>query len=123
MLLGNLYTFIITHQNDREFCATLEINREHEIFKGHFPEMPVLPGVCQILIVKEMLSQVLNRNFTLRSSKSIKFLAVIEPDKVQQFSATVTFNQTLEKSIIVNAVLFKDTQNFLKMKGEFCETE
>lgn len=123
MLLGNLYTFIITHQNDREFGAMLEINREHEIFKGHFPEMPVLPGVCQILIVKEMLSQVLNRNFTLRSSKSIKFLAVIEPDKVQHFSATVTYNQTLEKSIIVNAVLFKDTQNFLKMKGEFCETE
>jgi 3-hydroxyacyl-[acyl-carrier-protein] dehydratase len=123
MLLGNLYNFKITHQNNNEFGATIEINREHEIFKGHFPEMPVLQGVCQILIVKEMLSHVLNRNFTLRNSKSIKFLAVIEPNKVEQFSATVTYNHTLEKTVSVNAVLFKDTQNFLKMKGEFCETE
>ncbi|MBQ0740088.1 3-hydroxyacyl-ACP dehydratase, partial [Aquimarina celericrescens] len=34
--------------------VTITINKNHKIFKGHFPGNPVTPGVCMIQIIKEL---------------------------------------------------------------------
>jgi 3-hydroxymyristoyl/3-hydroxydecanoyl-(acyl carrier protein) dehydratase len=37
--------------------AVLDINRDCEIFKGHFPGQPIAPGACMLQIVKDILEK------------------------------------------------------------------
>ena len=44
----------VTHE-DGAIKATLGINSDSEILKGHFPGHPVVPGACMLQITKEVL--------------------------------------------------------------------
>jgi len=54
MLIKNLYKIESFHYKNQQLKAEIFINKEHEIFKGHFPNNPVMPGVCMIQIIKEL---------------------------------------------------------------------
>ncbi|MFT4024998.1 MAG: 3-hydroxyacyl-ACP dehydratase, partial [Flavihumibacter sp.] len=57
--------------------AQLHWNADHAIFGGHFPGQPVVPGVCMIQMVQEVMETALGRRMQLVSSGSIKFLQFI----------------------------------------------
>ncbi|MBS1934927.1 MAG: hydroxymyristoyl-ACP dehydratase, partial [Bacteroidetes bacterium] len=59
MLQGNFFTITsIAHENI-SVKAVLELNPAHDIFKGHFPETPVVPGVCMLQMLKEVMENIL----------------------------------------------------------------
>jgi 3-hydroxyacyl-[acyl-carrier-protein] dehydratase len=51
-----------------------------EVFKGHFPEKPILPGIAQIEMVKFCLETTLDKKLFIQSIKKTKFSHFIEPD-------------------------------------------
>ena len=51
-----------------------------ELFKGHFPEKSILPGVAQIEMVKFCLETILAKKLFIQSIKKTKFSHFIEPD-------------------------------------------
>lgn len=55
------------------------IDAAHDIFKGHFPGQPVLPGVCQLELLEKMSSEYINRKLILVSASNIKYLQMIDP--------------------------------------------
>ena len=56
MLQNNFYTLSSRNDNEKDtISATVLIDKNHPIFKGHFPEKPVLPGVCLMQIIKDIL--------------------------------------------------------------------
>lgn len=79
MLLNNL--FIQEHQtiSDHILETKLSLVKNHSVFKGHFPEQPVLPGVCMIQVNKELLEAHLKFPLMMDSSKQVKFLHVVNP--------------------------------------------
>lgn len=53
MLLQDFYTLEqLTETGANKHEATIDINPAHEVFKGHFPDNPVMPGVCMMQIIK-----------------------------------------------------------------------
>ena len=82
-LLEDFYTEINSTDLSAEstFTATVELNPAHKIYKGHFPEIPVAPGVTLIQMVQEVLGKKINRSLTLEEGSNIKFLAMINPLK------------------------------------------
>jgi 3-hydroxyacyl-[acyl-carrier-protein] dehydratase len=58
----------------------VRLNPAHAIFGGHFPEHPVLPGVCSLMIIRECASQMVGRPLRYASVRESKFLAAIVPD-------------------------------------------
>ena len=46
MLLNDFFTINETVRSETEIWAELLINSNHIIFEGHFPNQPVVPGVC-----------------------------------------------------------------------------
>lgn len=80
MLQNTLYTIENIHQQgENRFVVTLKIDPQHGIFKGHFPEQPVLPGVCLMEMVREILNEIKGSSFLLSQAQNIKFLKVVDP--------------------------------------------
>ncbi|MBC7554387.1 MAG: hypothetical protein H7257_10455 [Taibaiella sp.] len=80
MLYNNLYTCINDLAAQNTYTCTLLVNANHDIFKGHFPAQPVVPGVCMMEIVKEMLAHNISRKIVLTSAPVVKFMMLIQPD-------------------------------------------
>lgn len=61
--------------------AHIEIDREHPIFKGHFPNNPITPGACLIQIGAE-LAQLSEPQYTeVVQIRNAKFVKMIKPDE------------------------------------------
>lgn len=61
------------------------------IYRAHFPEQPVTPGVCIIQIATELLAGMLQCSLELETVANAKFLAVIDP--VQTDSVVYSFSK------------------------------
>lgn len=80
MLKDNFYTVLeYTQPQEGTISNRLLIDEKHTIFDGHFPGVPVVPGVCMVQMVKEQLEHKLNRSLQLVSGGNIKFLSLIDP--------------------------------------------
>lgn len=66
-----------------------------KVFKGHFPEKPILPGIAQIEMVKFCLETILDKKLFIQSIKKTKFSHFIEPDRPISIHITL-FSETLE---------------------------
>lgn len=70
----------------------IRLNREHFIFGVHFPEQPIVPGVCLIQMVGELFSEQLQKELYLHRVKNVKFMKVLSPD--ESLEALVEFSKT-----------------------------
>lgn len=68
--------------------AEIELLRDCLIYKAHFPELPVTPGVCIIQAAGELMEELTGKRVCLSSVNNAKFLAVINPDETR----CVTYN-------------------------------
>ena len=59
----------------------LLLDSEHFIYKAHFPNEPVTPGVCLLQIAKELTEELLGKRLYISSVKNVKFLSVVSPVK------------------------------------------
>jgi len=108
-LIENFYKIIkFSVENENINIFYVELNYEHEIYKAHFPDNPITPGVCLIAIVKEILSIYIlkNQNIKLEHIKNVKFLNPINPliDKnlVYKIEYKKNDNETIAKIEILN---------------------
>jgi len=121
MLLNDFYKIIKTDyskDNPDSFHVKIELNGRHKIFKGHFPGNPVVPGVCIIQIVKEILLKLLKKNLFLSEGINIKFISVIKPDINKILNIDYKIKQ--ENNIFrVRALISFKERIFFKFKGKF----
>lgn len=80
MLIEGLYTVLSIERNGQALKVTLKLHKEHEVFKGHFPGNPVLPGVCMIQMIKELIEENLGKQLFLCMASNVKFMAIINPE-------------------------------------------
>lgn len=80
MLIPNLYTVKSTDKiDDNTIKFKIELNPNHEIFEGHFPNNPIMPGVCMIQIIKELTEDFESKQLFLSKVSNVKFMAIINP--------------------------------------------
>ena len=80
-MLKDFYTLNTLQQiAANTYLCTLTLNAEHPIFKGHFPNNPVTPGVCMMQIVKNLTKQITGHQLQLTQMLNIKFTALINPE-------------------------------------------
>lgn len=120
MLLNDLYTVLETKfPNEHGLEVTVEINKNHAIFEGHFPNFPVTPGVAILQILKNTLQLHLQHSLFLQSASSIKFLNMVNPN--EQTVLIFTINYSIENELIKvkNSTSFKDGSSVLKCNATF----
>ena len=73
----------------------IQLDPEHLIFEGHFPQHPILPGVAMLQLLKELAEQQLNIELQLQRATNVKF-----------FSHLFCDTQHLENTICHNGLRF-----------------
>ena len=120
-LLNDFYTVESTVKTgETSFLSTIILNAEHAIFKGHFEQMPVVPGVCQTQIIKEILQNELGHNLTMIKGDNIKFTGMIIPTEHVKFQMELSYKKE-ENNYIADAKLFFENTTFTKFKGTFTQ--
>ncbi len=118
-LLNDFYKVIETQKTEEnKFSVTISLNAAHPVFKGHFEQMPVVPGVFQTQIIKEMLQHQLNKNLLFTKGDNIKFMSMIVPDQNPVIQLEINYKQ-YENNYITDAKLFSENTTFTKFKGSF----
>lgn len=122
-MLDSLFAYQIDKQEDGVVEANVTINAGHEIFTGHFPGYPIMPGVCMVQIVEQIFSDFHNRKFLLSNAKSIKFLSLFNPREVSQVKASIQYKPGENNQMQISATLFTDEITYFKLKGQLRERE
>lgn len=121
MLQGNFYT-VVNNNNQAavdSVSALLELNPEHHIFEGHFPQVPVVPGVCMMQMVKELVEDFVGKKLRLSKAEHLKFLTIINPRQNKLLQADISIHPNTHDGFQVTAAFFHQETVFFKFKGGF----
>lgn len=115
-MLNDFYTLYGFESANSTLHCTITYNPEHRIFEGHFPGNPIVPGVCTMQMIGEMLHRALSIPVILKEASSIKYLQLITPDMQPLVSITWTLREEVYN---VSATLKDGAQPLFKMNGSF----
>lgn len=101
----------------------MEIDKNSEIFKGHFPGQPVLPGACMLQIVKEILTMELNLKLKLKKASQVKFLEVIDPVNTPLVKLSITYKADGEDGLNVTSKLLTGEITCFKLQGTYVKID
>lgn len=115
MLLNNLYIIQSLSETENQIQAEVQLVADHPIFKGHFPGQPVLPGVCMLEMIAEILGEYLHQPFRISGGPMIKFLRMIDPRKNPLISLEIKY-QTAAECTAANGKIYFGPQIFMKFQ-------
>lgn len=109
MLLKDFYKVNALDVVDNMTTASITINKDHAVFKGHFPGNPVTPGVCMMQIIKELTEKIVNEKLFIQSASNIKFMSIINPEKNSDLKLTLDITKIDDSYKVKNITKFEDT--------------
>lgn len=111
MLLQDFYKVEqLNKLSEDKYEAFVSLNKDSDIFKGHFPGNPVTPGVCMMQIIKELTEEILDVKLFMTNSSNVKFMALINPEKNPKLKLDLEINVSDENAIKVkNTTMFDET--------------
>lgn len=116
MLLQNLYTIVSISSEENKYRAYIELNPLHAVYEGHFPDNPVLPGVCTLQIIKEIVDLILQKEIRYKTISMCKFTSLIVPGEGPlEVSITLGENESLNATVLLGAEIK------LKLKSTFTD--
>ncbi|MCF0048910.1 3-hydroxyacyl-ACP dehydratase [Dyadobacter sp. LJ53] len=117
MFVNSLYFVISNELTSESIVSEIKINEQHAVFEGHFPGSPVMPGVVQLQIVKEILEAHLRRKLAMKTMRTCKFLEVLNPRE----NPNVRINIKYKQSEILDVVASGEAPGkvFFKMQASY----
>ncbi|MFL9835150.1 3-hydroxyacyl-ACP dehydratase [Chryseobacterium terrae] len=91
------------------FSAKISLNKDHDIFKGHFPGNPVTPGVCMMQIIKDLTEKFTEKSLFLKSASNVKFMAIINPFETPDLDLQLNISENEEEIKVKNITSFGET--------------
>ncbi|HBV13819.1 3-hydroxyacyl-ACP dehydratase [Chryseobacterium carnipullorum] len=91
------------------YTAYIHLNKDHAIFKGHFPGNPVTPGVCMMQIVKELTEEFTGSKLFLKTASNVKFMAIINPFETPDLKLQLDITENEEDVKVKNITSFGET--------------
>lgn len=97
---------------DETLLATLSVPQDHAIFSGHFPGMPLVPGVMLLDWTLREAARALATNTRELRIRESKFFSPLRPGETADLSLTSTagklsFRITRNEELLASGVLEK----------------
>ena len=120
MLLKDFYTInSIEYTDAQKHQVPIVINKNNEIFKGHFPETPVIPGVCMLQIIKEIAEKITKQKLDVLKLVNVKFLTLMNPEVNSNLVLDFDIISTDDALVKVKCNTIFDEKIALKMSGVY----
>lgn len=120
MLLKDFYTVNqIEKISETKYNSVIELNKNHDVFKGHFPGNPVTPGVCMMQIIKELAQEIVGSSLVMISSSNVKFMAIINPEINATLRLELEFVGDISTELKVKNTTYFDETVALKLTNTY----
>ena len=116
MLIDDFFSLKAIQHVNHSIDATVSFDDKHSIFKGHFEGFPVVPGVCMMQIIKEIMEKEMDKPLQVSKASQMKFLSVINPEENNEVSANIEYTAN-DHTYEVEAKLFLGETTFFKIKA------
>jgi 3-hydroxyacyl-[acyl-carrier-protein] dehydratase len=117
MLIQEFYRTENLNHIEGKISCSIVLNQAHEVYTGHFPGQPVVPGVIQLQIIKEILEKSLRQQLFLKQISLAKYLQPIEPTLFPVLEIKIEYNLTEENMYKINALLLAKEITFSKIRA------
>ncbi len=105
VLSGSFFTLLSSDIPDGTGTYGLKLNPEHFIFRCHFPEQPIVPGVCIVQMLSELLSDYAGRHLYVKEMRRVKFVRPVYPGVTPELLYRVVSYKDDGEAVCVSAVL------------------
>ena len=119
MLAGNFFELASMNSENGKLTGIIKLNAAHTIFDGHFPGQPVVPGVCMMQMVKEILAGALSTSLRLELADQVKFLSVINPLETSSVQIEITYTPVEDGRVKMSATLLNEGMVYFKLRAIF----
>ncbi len=99
----------------QKIIVSLQLIEDHSVYKGHFPGQPVLPGVCMMQMIKEIIETQTGKHIKLIKADDIRFLQMVNPLESPLLKASLQY-VVAEKIMNINETIC------FKMKASYSIT-
>lgn len=107
----------IINNSEKTIQANVLINASSNVFNGHFPGRPILPGVYHLYITMNILKKFYDSNMTFNACANIKFLNYIDPNLVTILNYDIYIKNINDSSYTLNVIVKNDQTVFCKMQN------
>ena len=121
ILEGNFFRVVESSRDRDLWRVVVELNSEHEIYRGHFPGQPVMPGVCTLGMVKECVEEMIGKKLLLKTIRECKFLASILPQEHRTVEIEFSIEPVPAALWQLKCKAFAGDACVLKLKAELIE--
>ena len=104
----------VTLQDQTRITAVSKIPADFCAFNGHFPNEPIMPGICQIQLISVLVSKALNKEYFLNEIKRVKFYNIVCPNDVLRITCDISEIQA--DLIAVKAMVYKHDEQGKEIK-------
>lgn len=118
MLLPDYYTILNRRSEGDATVFEIALNAACEVYKGHFPEMPVSPGVCNIQMVKECVEEVVGKSLILNYIQQCRLTTLVTPQQHPKVEVRVWLVAPIDGGVKIRATIGKGELVYLELKGE-----
>ncbi|MDR1342505.1 MAG: 3-hydroxyacyl-ACP dehydratase [Prevotellaceae bacterium] len=114
-LLDDFYRIEQLSVTGTELEYLISLNREHFIYRAHFPGNPITPGACIIQLCRELMELRTGKPLLLKKIVNVKFLSAINP--VVDETVRVIFSKATaaENGYRFSAVVCSEAKQFAKL--------
>jgi 3-hydroxyacyl-[acyl-carrier-protein] dehydratase len=115
-----LYT-ILTINKEAEDSAKVDVqlNPNHDIFKGHFPQQPVLPGACMVQMLRDILQKITDTKLEFHRGQNIKFISLVVPGGNNLLTFQIQTKINADGLLSVNSTLYSQEIASMKFSGTY----
>lgn len=111
------YTITNWTTSEESIQATLLIDPEHPLFKGHFPNMPILPGACMVQLTHHLVDKHLQKATRFVKAGQIKFLIPVNPLQEPELTANLKLTLLQDGTYRAEQSLTNGEKTFFKFSG------
>ncbi|MCR4995280.1 MAG: hydroxymyristoyl-ACP dehydratase [Bacteroidales bacterium] len=119
ILMNDFFKVLSATQDEASSTYEIALNPEHFIYKAHFPGNPITPGVCQLGIVEELLSQQTGQPLLLSHVNNIKYMSIISPLNSPTLQVRFSRLQPTDDGYSLQVLMANEQASFTKMSLQF----